>query len=91
MPFGVRYVNSASFGGFIHIDDRASDVVVGLVILIIDIKDERRQVCLSAIGFNDWHMQILLEDGVIIVLDDVSFNLYIASFSELAPHYHIGV
>ena len=91
MPSGVWYFDGVSFSGFIHIDDRASDVVVGKIILIVDIKDERWQVCLSAIGLNDWHMQILLENGVIIIFDDISFDLYIASLSELAPHDHIRV
>jgi hypothetical protein len=36
-------------------------------------------------------MQILLEYWVIIVLDDIGFDLYIASLSEVAPHDHKGV
>lgn len=91
VPFGVRYFNSVSFGRFIYIDDGASDIVVGNCVLIIDIKDERWQVCLSTISLNDGHMQILLEDWVIIVLDDVGFDLNIYSLSEVAPHDHIGV
>ena len=91
VPSGIRYVNCVSFGRFINIDDGASNIVVGYHILIIDIKDERRQVCLSTISLNDGHMQILLEYWVIIVLDDIGFDLYIASLSEVAPHDHKGV
>jgi hypothetical protein len=88
VPGGVWYLNGVSFCRFINIDYAASYVVVGHRVLVIDVQDERWQVCLTAIGLNYWHMQILLEDWVIIVFNDVGFDLYIASLSQLAPHNH---
>ena len=91
MPSGVWDFNCVSFGRFINIDDTASNVVVGHRVLVIDVQYERRQVCLTAIGLNDRNMQILLEDWVIIILDDVGFDLNIASLGKLAPNHHKGV